>query len=295
MAELCRKASQAVAAGYGILILSDRGVDATHAPIPSLLATAGVHHHLVREGSRTKCGLLVETGDAREVHHVALLIGYGAGAVNPYLAFETLHDLIRQGLLPGRHARSGRQPLHQGAQQGRAQGDVQDGHLHAPELLRRADLRGRRPGSRVRRHVLHLHRLAHRRRRGQGDLGGGRASVTRARSAAGSPARTSSKAAASTSGGGTAKSTCSTRRPCSACSTPPARASTRSSRSTRSWSTTRAAGAPRCAACSASSPPGRRCRSTRSSRWRPSSSASRPARCRTGRSARRRTRRWRSR
>ena len=101
MAELCRTASQAVAAGYGILILSDRGVDATHAPIPSLLATAGVHHHLVREGSRTKCGLLVESGDAREVHHVALLMGYGAGAVNPYLAFESLHDLIRQGLLPG--------------------------------------------------------------------------------------------------------------------------------------------------------------------------------------------------
>ncbi len=99
MAELCRKASQAVAAGYGILILSDRGVDATHAPIPSLLATAGVHHHLVREGTRTRCGLLIETGDAREVHHVALLLGYGAGAVNPYLAFETLHDLVRQGLI----------------------------------------------------------------------------------------------------------------------------------------------------------------------------------------------------
>ena len=100
MAELCRKASAAVASGYGILILSDRGVDAKHAPIPSLLATAGVHHHLVREGTRTKCGLLVETGDAREVHHVALLIGYGAGSVNPYLAFETLDDLIRQGSLP---------------------------------------------------------------------------------------------------------------------------------------------------------------------------------------------------
>jgi len=100
MAELCRKASAAVAAGYGVLILSDRGVDAKHAPIPSLLATAGVHHHLVREGTRTKCGLLVETGEAREVHHVALLIGYGAGSVNPYLAFETLDDLIRQGSLP---------------------------------------------------------------------------------------------------------------------------------------------------------------------------------------------------
>jgi glutamate synthase (NADPH) large chain len=101
MAELCRKASQAVAAGYGVVILSDRGVDATHAPIPSLLATAGVHHHLVREGARTRCGLLVESGDAREVHHVALLMGYGAGAVNPYLAFESLHDMIRQGLLAG--------------------------------------------------------------------------------------------------------------------------------------------------------------------------------------------------
>ncbi len=101
MTELCRKASQAVAAGYGVIILSDRGVDAAHAPIPSLLATAGVHHHLVREGARTKCGLLVESGDAREVHHVALLMGYGAGAVNPYLAFETLHDMIRQGLLAG--------------------------------------------------------------------------------------------------------------------------------------------------------------------------------------------------
>jgi glutamate synthase domain-containing protein 2/glutamate synthase domain-containing protein 1/glutamate synthase domain-containing protein 3 len=100
MAELCRKASAAVASGYGILILSDRGVDAKHAPIPSLLATAGVHHHLVREGTRTKCGLLIETGDAREVHHVALLLGYGAGSVNPYLAFETLDDLIRQGQLP---------------------------------------------------------------------------------------------------------------------------------------------------------------------------------------------------
>ncbi|MGE0463685.1 MAG: glutamate synthase large subunit [Vicinamibacterales bacterium] len=101
MDELCRRASEAVAAGCGILILSDRGVDAAHAPIPSLLATAGVHHHLVREGTRTQCGLLIESGDAREVHHVALLMGYGAGAVNPYLAFETLHDMIRQGQLPG--------------------------------------------------------------------------------------------------------------------------------------------------------------------------------------------------
>jgi len=98
---LCADALVAVEAGCTILILSDRGVDEELAPIPSLLATAGVHHHLVRHGARTRCALVVESGDAREVHHVALLIGYGAGAVNPYLAFETLDDMIRQGLLTG--------------------------------------------------------------------------------------------------------------------------------------------------------------------------------------------------
>jgi glutamate synthase (ferredoxin) len=101
MDQLCRAASAAVADGVTILILSDRGVDQAHAPIPSLLATAGVHHHLVREGTRTHCALVIESGDAREVHHCALLLGYGAGAVNPYLAFETLDDMIRQGQLPG--------------------------------------------------------------------------------------------------------------------------------------------------------------------------------------------------
>ena len=101
MDALCRQASEAVAAGYNILILSDRGINQRKAAIPSLLATAGVHHHLVREGTRTRCALVVEAGDAREVHHCALLIGYGAGAVNPYLAFETFDDMIRQGMLPG--------------------------------------------------------------------------------------------------------------------------------------------------------------------------------------------------
>ncbi|MDE3155816.1 MAG: glutamate synthase large subunit [Acidobacteriota bacterium] len=99
MDELCTQAVAAIDAGYEILILSDRGVDRERAPIPSLLATAGVHHHLVREGRRTRCGLVIESGDAREVHHVALLLGYGAGAVNPYLAFESLDDLIREGVL----------------------------------------------------------------------------------------------------------------------------------------------------------------------------------------------------
>ncbi|MGE3843952.1 MAG: glutamate synthase large subunit, partial [Vicinamibacterales bacterium] len=101
MDNLCEQAASAVEAGCNILILSDRGVDHSRAGIPSLLATAGVHHHLVRLGARTRCALVVECGDAREVHHVALLIGYGAGAVNPYLAFETLDDMIRQGQLAG--------------------------------------------------------------------------------------------------------------------------------------------------------------------------------------------------
>src|SRR5688572_24616020 len=101
MAELCRKASEAVAAGFNILILSDRGVGPNMAPIPSLLATAGVHHHLVREGTRTRCALVVESGDAREVHHVSLLLGYGAGVVNPYVALETIDDMVEHGMLPG--------------------------------------------------------------------------------------------------------------------------------------------------------------------------------------------------
>src|SRR4051812_1188372 len=101
MEALCRRASEAVASGFDILILSDRGVGPRLAPIPSLLATAGVHHHLVREGTRTRCALVVESGDAREVHHVSLLLGYGAGVVNPYVAFETIDDMIRQGMITG--------------------------------------------------------------------------------------------------------------------------------------------------------------------------------------------------
>jgi glutamate synthase (ferredoxin) len=99
--DLFEMASTAIKSGATILILSDRHVDKDYAPIPSLLATSGLHHHLVREGTRTKATLIVETGDAREVHHYCLLIGYGASAINPYLAFETLDDMIRQGLLTG--------------------------------------------------------------------------------------------------------------------------------------------------------------------------------------------------
>ena len=99
MDDLCACASSAVESGASILILSDRGVDHELAPIPALLAVAGVHHHLIRDGTRTRVGLVLESGEPREVHHFSLLIGYGAGAINPYVAFETLDDMIRQGLL----------------------------------------------------------------------------------------------------------------------------------------------------------------------------------------------------
>lgn len=98
---LCRHASRAIAAGHDFIILSDRGMDRHRAAIPALLAVAAVHHHLIREGTRTKVGLIVESGEPREVHHFALLIGYGAGAINPYLAFETLGDMIEQGHVTG--------------------------------------------------------------------------------------------------------------------------------------------------------------------------------------------------
>jgi glutamate synthase (NADPH/NADH) large chain len=99
LTRLCEEAAQAAREGYGILILSDRGVDAEHAAIPSLLALGAVHHHLIREGLRTRVSLVVETGEAREVHHFALLIGYGAEAVAPYLAWETLAAMAENGEL----------------------------------------------------------------------------------------------------------------------------------------------------------------------------------------------------
>jgi glutamate synthase (ferredoxin) len=100
MEKICEQASQAVRDGTSIVILSDRGMNHDMAPIPSLLATAGVHHHLIKKGERTKMGLILETGEPREVHHFALLLGYGANAINPYLAFETLDDMIRRHILP---------------------------------------------------------------------------------------------------------------------------------------------------------------------------------------------------
>src|SRR5215472_1563282 len=100
VADLCARASQAIKAGYTLLILSDRGVNHEYAPIPSLLALSAVHNHLVREKPRNQVALIVESGEPREVMHFALLLGYGASAVNPYLAIETLEDLYEDGAFP---------------------------------------------------------------------------------------------------------------------------------------------------------------------------------------------------
>ena len=106
LTEICRHVSEAIEDGVRILVLSDRDSNADLAPIPSLLLTAAVHQHLVREQTRTQVALVVESGDCREVHHAAVLIGYGAAAVNPYLAFESVDDLIVTGPLAGMDPRT---------------------------------------------------------------------------------------------------------------------------------------------------------------------------------------------
>jgi len=99
MDAICAQADDLIKKGRNILILTDRGISVEKAPIPALLAVGGLHHHLIRQGTRTQCDIVLESGEPREVHHFCTLIGYGCGAINPYLAFETLDDMIRQGLL----------------------------------------------------------------------------------------------------------------------------------------------------------------------------------------------------
>ncbi|HJZ79701.1 MAG TPA: glutamate synthase large subunit, partial [Pyrinomonadaceae bacterium] len=101
LTDLCQRSARAIAKGYGIIVLSDRDVTGELAPIPALLAVSAIHHHLLREGKRTQVGFVIESGEPREVHHFALLLGYGAAAINPYLAFETLHDQVATGTLNG--------------------------------------------------------------------------------------------------------------------------------------------------------------------------------------------------
>jgi hypothetical protein len=106
MERLCRESSELIANGDNIIVISDRAAGRDRVPIPALLATAGVHHHLVREGTRLQAGLVVESAEPREVHHICCLLGYGASAVNPYLTLETLRDMFDEGLLPSSRRRS---------------------------------------------------------------------------------------------------------------------------------------------------------------------------------------------
>ncbi len=131
------------AAGATVLIVSDRAADAAAVPIPSLLAVAAVHHHLVREQTRTGVGLVVETGEAREVAHAAQLIAFGAEAVNPYVAIDSIDALERRGLLRGRAAPT-RGALRRRAVHRAAEDDREDGHLDARVVLRRPGVRGAR-------------------------------------------------------------------------------------------------------------------------------------------------------
>jgi len=108
MDKIFRHADQAISEGANIIILSDRGVDEKSAPIPALLASSGLHHHLIRKEIRTSMGIVLESGEPREVHHFCTLIGYGVNAINPYIAYETVEDLAEKGLLNGLEGKEGK-------------------------------------------------------------------------------------------------------------------------------------------------------------------------------------------
>ena len=293
---LCDRAEAAVHGGYNIIILSDRLVGPDRIPIPALLATAAVHNYLIRKGLRTSVGLVVESGEPREVHHFACLAGYGAEAINPYLAFETMLDMHERGELPDEvDGQGGRQALHQVDRQGPAQGDVQDGHLDLPVLLRRADLRRRRPVLEVRRPRLLRHRDDDRgRRHGRDRRGDGAAPSRRLRRFAGLP-RPRSTSAASMPSASAARTMSGTPTRCATCSMPCAATCRTSTAPSRRASTSRMSASSPSAACSTS----RTRRRTGATpvpleEVEPAADivrASRPARCRSARSRARRTRR----
>lgn len=224
-------------------MLSQRGVDAEHAPIPSLLLTGTVHHHLVRERSRTRVGLVVESADAREVHHVALLLGYGASAVNPYLAMATVEDLAERGDIPGvdgpTAAKNLVKALGKGVRKTMSKMGVSTVASYTGAQIFEAV--GLGSGSSTRPSAAP--------RRGSA-ASASTSSPRRSWPTTGVPTPPTTsvprtgrcRSAASTSGAARASCTCSTRRPSSSCSTPPGPGATRSSRSTRRLSTTRRSG-----------------------------------------------------
>ncbi len=154
--------SEAIANGANLVILSDRYADAENAPIPALLITAAVHHHLVREKTRTQVGLVVETGEARRGASLRAAVGIRRGRHQPLPRVRHHPRPLPRGRAQRADRAQGRQELRQGRGQGHSQGDVEDGHLHRRLVHRRADLRSRRAPEVADRRVLHRHRVAHR-------------------------------------------------------------------------------------------------------------------------------------
>ncbi len=291
---VCQEASQALADGVNVLILSDRQLGPERAPIPSLLAVGSVHHHLVREGTRLQTGLVLESGEPREVHHFATLIGFGASAINPYLMFESLAELVEDGRVPDVD-------------------DVETAETNvvkgiAKGLLKTISKMGISTiqsynGAQIFEAVGLGKGLIDRAFAGTASrIGGIEIDVlaqetlekhSRVRTAARRP-RICCRWAASTRGAARASTTCGTRRRSRSSSTPSATAASPLTRSTRGSSTTTPRRARRCAGCSSSRSCPRRTgsRSTTSSRPPTSCGASRPAPCRSARCRARRTRRW---
>ena len=128
---------------FNFLVLSDRNIDQGRVPVSSLLACGAVHHHLVSQAKRTRIGIIIETGEAREVHHFCLLVGYGADAINPYLAFEALWQARRDGLVDEASFSDDESLVaayRKAVREGHAQSHGQDGHLNAAVLQRRANI-----------------------------------------------------------------------------------------------------------------------------------------------------------
>ena len=169
MHELCKRADEAIDGRRDDPHPLGPRRDREWAPIPSLLAVAGLHNHLVRERKRTQVGLVLETGDAREAHHFALLHRLRRGRDQPVPGARDAGADARRGAAGGRLSyEEAVAALPEGDQEGRRQDHVQDGHLDDPELPRRADLRGDRARAGADRPVLHVHGVAHRRHRHRG-------------------------------------------------------------------------------------------------------------------------------
>ncbi len=229
---LIEQACEAIEQGASLIVLSDRGVTVDMAPIPSLLACSGLHHEMVRRGLRAKAGLVIECGDVREVHHFALLLGYGAGTINPYVAFETLDDMIRQGQINGIDHDEAvyryRKAIKKGVVKVMSKMGISTIHcyrggqifeaigLNEDFVRRYFDKTATRVGgagiNEIAEETLYHHQRASR--------------IAR-------PGRRGCSTAGSISGGATASITCSTRRRCSGCSMRLPRAGMTSSRSTR--------------------------------------------------------------